>query len=148
GVPERLMATLDRMAMAHGVEMRAPFLDDQLVDYALAIPSAERIAPRALFERMTGQPAPEAPEPPAAGWFRGRTGDALEGMLADGRLFRDGVLDREACRGLLRAHRERGADHHRRLWTVLALAHWYEGRGIEPPEPARPPAPALSRAEQ
>lgn len=149
GIPERLMTALDRMAMAHGVEMRAPFLDDQVVDYALAIPAADRLpagGSRALFEEMIGQPAPESPEPPAAEWFRGATGALFEGMLAEGRLFRDAILDGEACRGLLDAHRERRADHHRRLWAVLALAHWYQERDIEPPQPARPRAPALSQA--
>lgn len=41
-VAEVLMSKIDRMSMAHALELRAPFLDYRLVDYCLALPPALR----------------------------------------------------------------------------------------------------------
>lgn len=42
-IAEVLMSKIDRMSMAHSLEIRAPFLDYRLVDYCLSLPSSLRV---------------------------------------------------------------------------------------------------------
>ncbi|MBY0431175.1 MAG: asparagine synthase (glutamine-hydrolyzing), partial [Rhodospirillales bacterium] len=121
---------LDTMGMAHAVEMRAPFLDAGLVEYALAIPTGQRSSllhgvltetlPEALLRR-----APQPPFDPVARWFGPEVRMALEGRLREASLFRHGVLDGHACRRLIEE------DHAGRMWVVLVLAEWYEAHGLD-----------------
>ncbi len=144
-VPERQLMAVDRMSMAHSVELRLPFLDDALIDYALAVPSAERAPggrPKDLLLRAlrgllpAGQSAELARppgEPAASRWFRGGMGEVFGDLVRHGRVFSAGLFDPEACLTMLREHREGRRDHHRRLWTLLILAQWVDLLGLEMP---------------
>ncbi len=148
-VPERQLMAFDRMTMAHSVESRLPFLDDALIDYALAIPSAERapagrpkdLLMRALQGLLPSSQLVETPrrsaEPLASRWFRGALGEIFEDTIRHGGLFNSGLLDRQACSGLLREHRDGRRDHHRRLWSLLVLAQWADLLGLETPGDVR-----------
>lgn len=49
-----LLAVDDAMCGAHGVEARAPFTDEKIVDYTLNLPASERVGKRHLRERVRG----------------------------------------------------------------------------------------------
>jgi asparagine synthase (glutamine-hydrolysing) len=137
-MPELLLAGQDRMAMAHGVTVRSPFLDHQLVDYALAVPPGRRTGRdferRVLSHALAGtvpdiiarRPAQQRAVP-LDRWFRGGFGDLLEQRLQGGQLVADGIIDGAAGRAMLARHRagtQPGQEG--RLWTLLMLAEWYE----------------------
>jgi asparagine synthase (glutamine-hydrolysing) len=143
-IAEGQLMALDRMAMAHSVEMRLPFLDDALVDYALAIPSHER-APRgrpkdlilralrgllpvnAAFGETMVRPTPMAE------WFKGALGNIFEDSVNSSSLFRSGLFDREYCLTLLDEHRAGRQDRLRQLWTLLVLSRWIDMHRLEVP---------------
>lgn len=153
---EKQLMRLDKMAMAHGVEIRTPLLDDQLVDYVLAIPGDLRAAGRwsnPLLGQAVANLLPvsllkslRTPAPP--GGLGLGDGEAMAGVFEDclrkSRLFGDGVLDGRRCQALLRDHRD-GRPVADKLWNILLLAEWYDLFWVEGPagEAAAPARDAL-----
>lgn len=91
----------DRVAMAHGVEARYPFLDPQLVDFCLALPRDQKVL--ALRDKLALRRLAARRLPPAV-WqrrkqpFRAPIGPALVGLLdeqdVDGELLDIGAAGR------------------------------------------------------
>ena len=102
-----ILITEDRMAMAHGLETRVPFLDNELVDLAWRIPPAMKVSldhvadggnghvnsadgkqvlrramGRYLPEEFTNQPK-QGFSPPDENWYRGPSMDYIKSVLFD-----------------------------------------------------------------
>lgn len=131
-----LLVLEDKLSMAHSLETRVPFLDNDLVDYALTIPASRKLhgqSSKDLFRRAMSSRLPEQVThraktgftPPQAAWFRGPQCSYMESVLLserarDRRLFRD-----EVVRRLLTEHRDGQVDHRLVLWTMLCLEWWH-----------------------
>jgi asparagine synthase (glutamine-hydrolysing) len=150
---ELLLMRVDKMSMAHSIEVRAPFLATDLVELALSLPGAARApdgAPKGLLKAALRGMVPDEiidrPKQgfgtPVAHWFRDRLGAHLEAATRRSGVFLDGLLDGAAVRRILEAHRSGGRGvkgNHIRLWNVLSLCEWYdryelEGLDAEPAE--------------
>jgi asparagine synthase (glutamine-hydrolysing) len=124
---------LDALAQAHGMEARLPFLDDGLIDYALAIPGPLRApagAPLRLLTRVLGDLAPAAtlrgsPALPLSAWLAGPLGEVVVERTA-----RWPLLDPGGMAALLAEHR-RTPVHGRALWGLLVLAEWCTRLGLD-----------------
>ena len=127
-----LLPKVDRMAMAHGLEVRSPFLDHELVEFALRLPDKSRVrvmkGKRALkmgledllpadilHRRKRGFAVP------LDRWFRTDLRAYLEAMLGvkDARLRSH--LAPEALDRMLSEHQTGVANHRDALWTLLTL---------------------------
>lgn len=134
-LPDDILVKLDRMAMAASLEGRSPFLQPDLVQFALSLPAHYRVrdgrgkhllrkvAGKWLPPRATGKPK-QGFAIPLADWFRG----PLRTLAADtfsSRAFRErGLLRAEAAQALLRDHVDRGIDRSEPLWQALCLELW------------------------
>lgn len=127
-----LLPKVDRMSMAHGLEVRTPFLDPELVEYALRLPPASKVRgfslKRILKESVVDLLPPEIIERPKRGfavpvdrWFREDLATYVHGMLgtADAKV-RD-YLRGDAVDRLLAEHRSGAAQHGASLWSLLML---------------------------
>lgn len=139
--PYLLSSQGDRMAMAHGVEGRVPFLDHRLVEFAAALPArskltglrekvilrqwAQTILPRELAERPK-QPY-RAPDVPA--FFGDSEPDYLEPLLAAPALAESGIFEPAAVAGLVRrcrAGRATGFRESQALVAILSTQIWFQ----------------------
>ncbi len=95
-LPELLLMRIDKMAMANSVEVRVPFLDRDLMDFALAVPSGFKLRDgvskeplKRLLGNRVGRETAYRPKTgfgvPIQEWFRGRLGRELERLLTEGR---------------------------------------------------------------
>src|SRR5947207_963559 len=146
----------DRMAMAHGVEARVPYLDHRLVEFAAALPARSKLRglreknilrrwgeatgllPAAVARRRK-QPY-RAPDVPA--FFDGRPPEYVEALLDPVSLRRTGIFNPEAVAGLVRrcrAGRAEGFRENQALVAILSTELWHR-------EFLGAPAPALVRA--
>lgn len=126
-----LLVKADRMSMAHGLEVRSPFLDTALAEFALRLPPRSRIrrgnlkwalkdVARDLLPRRVVHRRKRGFGVPLDRWFRTDLRPWVRGLL-DGPSSRvDGVVKPDAVRGLLDAH-DAGADHGHTIWTLLTL---------------------------
>jgi asparagine synthase (glutamine-hydrolysing) len=125
----QLLRDTDVMSMAHSLEVRVPFLDHPLVEFAAELPSRLRAngqPPKRLLLRALGDRLPpEAARSKRgftfpidewlAGPLRARVDDALRGS--------SGLFHSDAA-AALRARVEAGRAHWSRLWALVVLALW------------------------
>ena len=128
-LPDDLLVKVDRATMLASVEARAPFLDRELMELVLPVPSRFKVrglttkailkeAARGLVPDRVIDRRKRGLSVPVARWLN--TGLA---PLADR------VLDTP----LLAEHRAGRHNHARRLWPKLMLALWSERWGVEIP---------------
>lgn len=134
-LPDDLLVKVDRASMAHSLEVRSPFLDHELMQFAASIPmkykwrrgEGKRILKRAfradLPDRIIDRPK-QGFGVPVSEWFRGRlredVADALDRLGNRPRFHRKGL------REVLDAHVDRREDNGYRLWDLLILERWFE----------------------
>ena len=135
GLPGDMLTKVDRASMAHGLEVRVPFLDPRVVDEALALPSAWKLhrgqSKRALRE-VFGSLLPPAIlrrskagfDAPLTGWLRGPLRELARDTLSDAGLRRGALLDAGAVGRLLADHESGDADHAWRIWSLVVLTDW------------------------
>ena len=131
---EGLLTKADRASMSSALELRAPYLDQTVMEFAASLPVAERVRgittkvflkrfalrylpSRIVYRRKRGLSVP------LAGWLRGPLHSWAASRLGDERLRIAGV-DPDAAVALLEEHRKRRGDHARALWTLVVLAEW------------------------
>ena len=154
-LPDDLMVKMDLCGMAHGLEARSPFLDQELVTWAATQPVDRRYTVGASKGMLKAAVAPLLPEAilnrpkkgfavPLARWLRGElrdlAGDILLSPTAAGRgLFKSGYAQR-----LLSEHDRGVFDHRTRIWAMLMLELWYR-TWADPPAGAEITARAAAR---
>ncbi|HKK09079.1 MAG TPA: asparagine synthase (glutamine-hydrolyzing) [Gemmatimonadota bacterium] len=123
----------DRMAMAHGVEGRFPFLDHRLYEYAAALPDTSKLRvlrEKDILRRWAGDVVParlatrpkrpyRAPDVPA--FFGGEEPGYVTELLSEPALERSGLFDPRIVRGLLRRCRTGRATGFRESQALVAV---------------------------
>jgi asparagine synthase (glutamine-hydrolysing) len=135
-LPDDLLLVGDKMSMAESVEMRVPFLDRALVEFAESLPSdyklrrgvrklvekkaLEPVLPRAIVHRKERGFAT-----PVDRWLRGPELHAFASeLLLDDGGHSASLFEREKLRSLLERHRSGAADHTRQLFCLLSFELW------------------------
>ncbi|MGB2900104.1 MAG: asparagine synthase (glutamine-hydrolyzing) [Candidatus Acidiferrum sp.] len=152
-----ILTKSDRMSMAHSVEVRPPFLDHRLVEFAAKLPASFKIRGTQqkfiLKELMKDKLPPEILKRkkigfdiPAHEWLRGPLRslliDALHyGAAECGEIFRTDVIDT-----YLRLHLERKANVGYHLWGLLILFLWMKKWRIQAASSATPKILLQARA--
>ena len=130
-LPDDILYKTDRMSMAHSLEVRPPFLDHRIVEFAASLP-AELEDPRHQAEvPAEGTDAREAAglrcltarRPastfPTHDWFRGMLRDLLLDTLTPEAIDATGIFDARAIQALIRDHMERRINVGYHLWGLL-----------------------------
>jgi asparagine synthase (glutamine-hydrolysing) len=136
----------DKMAMAHSLELRSPFLDRRVAEFAMRIPAqmklkkrrikyvtrrlAERYLPHQLvYRRKQGFGFP------LALWLRGRLRPMLQKTIEESRLAEAGVFRTDEMMRLAQEHWSGENDHNYRLWMLFNIEmfwrHFIDGVGVE-----------------
>lgn len=141
-LPDELLMYGDKLSMAHGLEVRVPFLDKEVIDYAQHLPAAFKVRHgqrKWLHRRVCEQFLPaEVLARKKRGfavnvvdqWFHGSMDSRLAGYLLDpqSRMFE--VLDPTAVRRLFDAHRSGRQDHHKMLFSLVVLEEWLRAQAL------------------
>jgi asparagine synthase (glutamine-hydrolysing) len=124
--------------MAHGLEVRSPLLAKSVVELALSLPSALKVADgatkvilRRLAERYLPADILGLPKrgfhAPVDAWFRGELRSRFEAEVLGGTAAVPEWIDLGAVRRLWEEHRSGRFHHGATLWAVWALAVWSAG---------------------
>ncbi len=130
-----LLVKTDRTSMAHSLELRVPFLDPEVADFAAALPTAMKVRGLAKKRLLRQTLAPLLPKEvvrgrkqgfsiPLAAWLRGPLEPFARDVLAPANLSRQGYLDPATVGGLLDRHCSGREDLSRQLWGLMALTLW------------------------
>lgn len=132
-----ILVKVDRMSMAHGLEVRAPFLDHRVVEFIAALPSELKLRHRTtkfvLREAMRSFLPPEVLfkpkhgfEAPIGRWLRRELRESVEDILFSTRARQRGLFDPRAVRRLWADHLEGISNAGHRLWILLMLELWLQ----------------------
>jgi asparagine synthase (glutamine-hydrolysing) len=134
-MPNDPLVKVDRMSMAHGLEIRCPLLDHRLIELAFRIPTHRKmpngrpksllrsLAERRLPRRVVGMPK-RGFTAPVASWLAGPYAEAFRrDVLTPGARTRD-IVDTARVARLFQDHRAGQADHAFALWAVWMLERW------------------------
>lgn len=130
-----ILPKVDRASMACSLEVRAPFLDYELVEFLGRVPSrlklrrfhTKYLLKQAIRDRL---PAGIAGRPkkgfgiPVTAWLRNELREILLDELSESRLKAQGLFDPTTVRQLVCDHLEGRRDHRKPLWALLMFQLW------------------------
>ena len=127
--------------MSSALELRAPFLDAAVMEFARSIPVEDRVqgfktkvflkryARRYLRADIVHR-RKRGLSVPIGRWLRGPLKEWALTTLGSGRLEQVGI-EKSAALDLFSEHCHRKADHARALWTLLVLSEWLDWAAME-----------------
>ncbi len=130
-----ILYKVDRISMAHSLEVRPPFLDDRIVDFANSLPddfklrgSESKLVLRRLMKDKLPQSVLHRPkigfDIPIHEWFRGILRPLLLETLSEEAVTGSGLFHWPFVRRLIEDHLERRANLGYHLWGLLVLFIW------------------------
>ncbi len=131
-LPSSILMKADKMAMAHSLEVRVPFLDREVFRVAAEVPLRYRvdshttkIALRAAARRIVPTRVAERPKLGFPVPFRSWLDEGMSSLVRELAVSTDDpLLDRRALDHVLTDTRR--PDHHRRVWALLVYLLWRE----------------------
>lgn len=134
-LPNDILTKVDRASMSVALEVRAPFLARDVVEFAASLPDAY------LMKGLTGKrilrdavrdllPPTVLARPkkgfgiPVAAWLTGPLRELAHDLLGEASLAGAGLFRPAVVARLLGEHEARRADHRKPLWTLLVFELW------------------------
>jgi asparagine synthase (glutamine-hydrolysing) len=126
--------------MASSLEVRAPFLDHELVEFVMSFPSRLKLrgfTSKYILKKAMKNWLPDEvinrPKKgfgvPIAKWVKGPLGELFEDLLSSDRIKREGFLNPEYVTKLLQDHLLNKRDNRKQLWTLLVWELWVNRYG-------------------
>ena len=125
------------MSMAHSLEVRVPYLDHRLLEFA-ARPSRRELKLRGMERKHLLKRAVRDLLPasffsrrkmgfsaPLTVWFRNELRDFVEAVLSRDAVERAGVLRYDAVRHVLDRHYARKANNDNVIWALVMFGLWH-----------------------
>ena len=132
-----ILAKVDRASMANSLEVRAPFLDIELAEFAATIPSGFKlkgltskwILKKALKDSLPGQTLAKAKKGfavPVAKWLM----EDLKGLLLDtfrkSKIEKEGIFDYNYINNLIGDYLKQRRDLRKEIWALFMFEMWYD----------------------
>ncbi|HVN17603.1 MAG TPA: asparagine synthase (glutamine-hydrolyzing) [Dongiaceae bacterium] len=140
-LPGDILTKVDRMSMAHSLEVRVPLLDHVLVEYVARLPVNYKLrgtTKKYIFKKAFGHLLPEQilnrPKMgfalPLQHWFSNDLKDFLRDVLFDSRAMQRGYFRPAFVDKLVEEHARGRRDHSYLLWSLMALELWHRNTGL------------------
>jgi len=133
---EGLLTKADRASMSSALELRAPFLDEAVMEFAKSLQVEDRVRgfrTKIFLKRYARRYLPvhivnrrkRGLSVPIGSWLRGPLKEWAIATLEKGLLEQVGIRTSAALESFAE-HLRRKADHSRALWTLIVLAEWLD----------------------
>ena len=134
---EDILTKVDRASMAVSLEVRAPFLDPRIAQFAASLPleyklkgnkgkyilkkAVEPLLPKNILQRPK-----KGFGIPIADWLKNRLNPLMYDLLAPDRLKNQGLFDEKFVQKLIQEHQTGAVSHHKQLWTLIVFQLWFD----------------------
>jgi asparagine synthase (glutamine-hydrolysing) len=137
GLPDDMLVKVDRMSMAHSLEVRVPLLDHPVVEFMAALPHTVKMRgwrKKYLLKKAMAGKLPDhilhgkkkGFNVPIPSWLLQDLRELVHDTLAPGRLRESGLWDPAVVASMIREHEERRRDWSRNIWCLLIFQLWYD----------------------
>jgi len=135
-LPEYQLAYMDRMSMAHSLEVRSPLCDFRMAEFAVSLPPSYRVnrsigkrilrdlAAQSLPERIVKRPKVGF-DSPIGQWFKDDLREFLLSFLSLRAVAESGLLQPQTVQDIVHEHLSGRRDYSMALWSILALEMWH-----------------------
>jgi asparagine synthase (glutamine-hydrolysing) len=136
-LPDDLLTKVDRASMLHALEVRSPFMDHELVQFAAGLTTDQLLkgGPKRMLREAFADDLPAwvfkrkkmGFAVPIGDWFRGELRAMLRDHLFAGDSFAAKHFSRPVVERLVEEHETSRVDHSQRLYALLMLELWWRG---------------------
>jgi len=134
-LPDDILMKVDRMSMAHSVEVRPPFLDHRVVEFAATLPPRFKIRgsrQKFILKELMRDKLPVSVTKrkkigldfPAHEWLRGPLRELLFDTFSDAESTYSEFFNFDTIRSCLHAHLSRRVNLGYNLWGLMMLFLW------------------------
>ncbi|MGA3199231.1 MAG: asparagine synthase (glutamine-hydrolyzing) [Halobacteriota archaeon] len=135
-LPDELLMYADKLSMAHGLELRVPFVDKEIVEYVERLPASLKVrngSRKWLHRQVCGTYLPNSIlKRPKRGfavnvvdsWFRGAIDNKMADTLLDSGSNIYQYLRPSAVRALFEQHTAGRQDNHKILFSLVLFEEW------------------------
>jgi asparagine synthase (glutamine-hydrolysing) len=138
-LPYNVLEYADKMSMAHGLELRAPFIDHMLVEYVASMPARLKLrrgVSKWVLRQALADVLPSAVlrrpkrglNPPLGAWLKGPLAPVVRELLNREAVRRRGLFRPEAVERLLEEQARGRRDRALHVWALLILELWFQRR--------------------
>ncbi|HNT80865.1 MAG TPA: asparagine synthase (glutamine-hydrolyzing) [Bacteroidia bacterium] len=133
-----MLYKVDSMSMANSLEIRSPFLDYELIDFAFSLPSHYKIDDhhqkkilKDSFKHLLPSELYTRPkkgfEVPLLNWFRTELNARIKNeWLHPDRIKEQGIFSNDICQQLVQqVHSAQPGDAAAQLWAMIVFQHWH-----------------------
>jgi asparagine synthase (glutamine-hydrolysing) len=135
-LPDTFLEKVDKSTMAHGIEIRVPFLDAELSSYAMSLPASLKTRGGTtkwiLREALRGIVPDWVLDAPKVGfgvpyetWLRTSLAGYLRETVTDESIVRAGLFDQPVLAKRIDEHVSGQRNHGFTLWKAMHLALWH-----------------------
>lgn len=136
-LPDQVLPFVDRLSMAHSVEVRPPFLDHRLIEYVATLPGRMKIkqgrVKSILKDAVADLLPPGLVDRPKEGfvmpineWLLKSLQSYVLDALSPARLMRHGMLDPQAVAQLLTRYYSGETGLAARIWNLVSFQMWWD----------------------
>lgn len=134
-LPDDILNKVDRMSMAHALEVRPPFLDHRIVEFAASLPASFKIEgarQKVVLKELMKDKLPNSVltkkktglDVPSHEWLRGPLRGLMLNALNEGMADHPGLFKKSAIDATVSAHLDRRANLGYHLWGLMILFLW------------------------
>jgi asparagine synthase (glutamine-hydrolysing) len=157
-LPDELLMYADKMSMAHGLEVRVPYLDREVVEFAERLPASFKVrygSQKWLHRKVCAQYLPPSitnrkkrgfAVDVVDQWFRQSVSGAMDDVFESDDSLMYSTLRPDAVRALLTEHRSGAHDHHKILFSLVVFEKWLRGQAAPAPVVNQRPPVVLDHA--
>jgi asparagine synthase (glutamine-hydrolysing) len=133
-----MLFKVDMMSMANGLEVRVPFLDHRVVDFAFSLPLDSKIDAKMkkkivqdAFREMLPAELYDRPkhgfEVPLLKWMRRELRSWIDEMLDENLVLEQGIFNIEEIKKIkAKLFSSNPEDSHARIWGLLVFQYWWK----------------------
>jgi asparagine synthase (glutamine-hydrolysing) len=136
-LPDQVLAFIDFLSMAHSVEVRSPFLDYRLVEFAATIPGNLKIKRGSVKDILKHAVAPLLPEGivarpkegfvlPIYDWMVDKLRKYCLDVLSEDRLKRHGLFNDNAVKAIITGWHQNSKAESSKIWSLVMFQIWWE----------------------
>jgi len=134
---EDILTKVDRASMAVSLEVRAPFLDHNVAEYAASLPAEYKLkgkttkfilkeaAKNLLPEKIIHRPK-KGFGIPIAEWLKGSLNPLMNDLLSKERLENQGLFNSKYVQRLISEHEQGISNNYKQLWNLLIFQIWFD----------------------